>query len=48
MALYLPPSDASGMGALPGEGDKVTATGTVDQYRGKPEIKIHNASQWKW
>lgn len=48
MALYLPSTDAATVGALPVEGDKVTATGTVDQYHGKPEIKIHQASQWKW
>jgi hypothetical protein len=48
MALYIPPRDAAAVGALPAEGAKVTATGTVDQYRGKPEIKIHQASQWKW
>ena len=48
MALYVPPADAASIGALPAEGDKVTANGTIDQYRGKPEIKIHQASQWKW
>ena len=48
MALYLPPADAASIGSLPAEGDKVTANGTIDQYRGKPEIKIHHASQWEW
>ena len=48
IALYVPPADASSVGALPAEGNKVTATGTVSQYHGKPEIKIHQASQWKW
>jgi hypothetical protein len=48
MALYVPPADSASIGSLPAEGDKVTANGTIDQYRGKPEIKIHQASQWKW
>jgi hypothetical protein len=48
MALYLPPTEAAAVGKLPNVGDKVTATGTIDQYRNKPEIKIHQASQWKW
>jgi hypothetical protein len=48
MALYVPPADAATVGALPTEGAKVTASGTVERYRGKPEIKIYQASQWKW
>lgn len=48
MALYVPPADAAAVGALPAEGNKVTATGTISEYRGKPEIKIHQAAQWKW
>jgi hypothetical protein len=48
MVLYVPPADATTVGALPVEGAKVTASGTTDQYRAKPEIKIHQASQWKW
>ena len=48
MTLYVSPKDEAGVGALPPEGTKVTATGAVTQYHGKPEIKIHEASQWKW
>jgi DNA/RNA endonuclease YhcR with UshA esterase domain len=48
MQLYVQPADVSVVGALPSEGAKVTATGAITQYHGKPEIKIHQASQWKW
>jgi len=48
MALYIPPADVATVGALPAAGNKVTATGTIGQYRGKPELKIRQASQWKW
>jgi hypothetical protein len=48
MTLYVSPKDEATVGALPPEGAKVTATGTTVQYHGKPEIKIHEAGQWKW
>ncbi len=48
MALYVPPSAAAGIGALPTKGNKVTATGTIGSYRGRPEIKIWKPDQWKW
>jgi hypothetical protein len=48
MALYVPPAAATGIGALPTEGTKVTATGTIGAYRGAPEIKILKPEQWKW
>jgi hypothetical protein len=48
MALYVPPDKAAAIGALPSEGTTVTATGTVIPYHGKPEIRIYEASQWKW
>ncbi len=48
MSFYVPPEDAAKVGPLPPEGAKVTATGDVTQYRGKPEIKIHAPNQWKW
>ena len=48
MTLYVSPEDEAAVGKLPPEGSKVTATGTITQYHGKPEIKIHDAGQWKW
>jgi len=48
MTFYIAPADVDAVGALPPEGAKVTATGAKDMYRGKPEIKIHKADQWKW
>jgi hypothetical protein len=48
MALYVPAIDAAAVGALPTEGAKVTATGDVVPYKGKPEIKITTKSQWSW
>jgi hypothetical protein len=48
MTLYVSPKDEAVVGALPSEGAKITATGTITQYRGKPEIKIHEPGQWKW
>jgi len=48
MTFYVPPDDATAVGPMPSEGAKVTATGTVEAYRGKPEIKILKADQWKW
>ncbi len=48
MALYIPAADVAAVGALPTEGAKVTATGDVIQYKGKPEIKITAKSQWSW
>jgi hypothetical protein len=48
MTLYLPPGAEATVGKLPPIGATVTATGSVRQYHGKPEIKIESASQWKW
>jgi DNA/RNA endonuclease YhcR with UshA esterase domain len=48
MQLYESPSEVTTVGALPAEGAKVTATGDIIPYHGKPEIKIHQASQWHW
>jgi hypothetical protein len=48
MTFYVPPDEAAAVGTMPPDGAKVTATGTVEPYRGKPEIKIHKADQWKW
>ncbi len=48
MTFYVPPADVAAVGALPPEGAKVIASGTQEPYRGKPEIKIHKAEQWKW
>ena len=48
MALYIPAADVAAVGALPTEGTKVTATGDVVQYKGRPEIKITSKSQWSW
>ena len=48
MSFFVPPEDAAKVGPLPPEGAKVTATGDITQYRGKPEIKIHGPAQWKW
>jgi len=46
--FYVPPEAAAKVGALPPEGAKVTGTGTQIAYKGKPEIKIFTADQWKW
>lgn len=48
MTLYVPENATAKVGALPSPGVTVTATGTITQYKGKPEIKIYLASQWKW
>lgn len=48
MTLYVPENATARVGALPSFGVTVTATGTITQYQGKPEIKIYSASQWKW
>jgi DNA/RNA endonuclease YhcR with UshA esterase domain len=48
MALYVAPADAATIGPIPTVGARVTASGTIKPYRGKPEIKIHKAGQWKW
>lgn len=48
MTLYVASKDIAAVGSLPKAGDKVTATGPVTQYKGKPEIKIHSQSQWIW
>jgi hypothetical protein len=48
MTLYVPPEDEEAVGKLPPIGSTVTATGAVIQYRGRPEIRIESAGQWKW
>ena len=48
MQLYVPPEDAGAIGAIPVVGTKVTATGDIASYHGRPEIKIHQATQWHW
>lgn len=48
MMLYVPSEYRAAVGPLPSRDAKVTATGTTIQYQGKPEIKIFQASQWKW
>lgn len=48
MTLYLASKDVIALGVLPKVGDRVTANGTATLYKGKPEIKIHSQSQWKW
>ena len=48
MTLYVSARDEATVGKLPTDGASVTATGTITQYHGKPEIKIHEAGQWKW
>jgi hypothetical protein len=48
MTYYIPPDAAAKVGALPAEGAKVTATGSIVQYKGKPEIKIYDAKQWQF
>jgi hypothetical protein len=48
MALYIPPESVASVGALPTDGNKVTATGDVVPYKGHDEIKIRSKDQWKW
>jgi len=48
MTLYVPAKDDATAGTLSPEGATGTATGTTIQYHGKPEIKIFQASRWKW
>ena len=48
MTLYVPENATAKVGALPPLGVTITATGTITQYKGRPEIKIYSASQWKW
>lgn len=48
MTLYVSPGDAAAVGALPEVGTKVSATGEVTDYKGRPEIKIHSKDQWSW
>jgi hypothetical protein len=48
MTLYVPASSEDAVGTLPKEGDHITATGAVVQYKGRPEIKILSADQWKF
>jgi hypothetical protein len=48
MTLYVSARDEATVGKLPTDGASVTATGTITQYHGKPEIKVHDANQWKW
>lgn len=47
MVLYVPAGESK-VTKMPAVGDKVTATGEVTQYKGRPEIKIHSDDQWKW
>jgi DNA/RNA endonuclease YhcR with UshA esterase domain len=47
MVLYVSAADTK-VTKMPAVGDKVTATGEITQYKGKPEIKIHSDDQWKW
>ena len=46
--LYVPPANATAIGTLPNVGAKVTATGSIASYRGRPEMKIYRADQWSW
>jgi hypothetical protein len=48
MTLYVSARIEAAVGTLPPEGAKITATGTITSYKGKPEIKIMSANQWKW
>jgi hypothetical protein len=48
MTLYISARVEAAVGALPPEGAKVTATGKITSYKGKSEIKIEQAAQWKW
>jgi hypothetical protein len=48
MTLYVSARAETAVGALPPKGAKVTATGTITNYKGTPEIKIEQADQWKW
>jgi hypothetical protein len=48
MVLRVPREYASNVGALPSEGTKVTARGTLLELHNKPVIMIYRASQWKW
>ena len=48
MQLYVAPKDFAAVGTILPEGSKVTASGTIGQYHGRPEIKIHSSRQWKW
>lgn len=48
MTFYVPAEDTSKVGALPARGAKVTATGSIVAYKGKPEIKILESKQWTW
>jgi hypothetical protein len=47
MVLYVPAGETK-VTKMPVVGDKVTATGEITQYKGRPEIKIHSDDQWKW
>ncbi len=47
MVLYVPKSKETEI-TLPTVGAKVTATGSLTQYEGHPEIRINAADQWKW
>lgn len=48
MILYVAPADMEAVVALPTVGAKVTASGDIVDYKGKPEIKIHTKEQWRW
>jgi hypothetical protein len=47
MTLYVSARAEAAVGALPLEGARITATGTITSFKGKPEIKITSAKQWK-
>lgn len=48
MTLYVSAADEAAVGPLPPVGATVTASGETVDYKGKPEIKIHSKTQWKW
>jgi hypothetical protein len=39
--------DRANVGALPQEGSRACATGTIQEYRGVPEIVVRNSGQLK-
>jgi hypothetical protein len=47
MVIYIAAGE-TGVTKMPAVGDKVTANGTVANYKGRPEIKIHSGAQWTW
>ena len=47
MVLYVA-ANQTRVTKMPAIGDKVTATGEITKYKGRPEIKIHSDDQWSW